>query len=256
MAGLVVAFSGCTVTTTVSVSEPAPGRGTVAVSVKLDRSALAEVGGLEPLRSQLSAGDLRAAGWTVTDPAATPDGGAVVSARHPFTDQADAGRLVADIAGPNALKVTLRRHRTFWHTDYLLTGGVDLTCGLKCFGDSGLQAATGSPVGVDPGALSSSTGEQPASVFLFGLEVQLPGQVQATNAPAREGGTLRWTPVLGRTLTLTARTSALNEGAVIGVAAGGGGALLVLVALAVLLLVRRRRRRRAARVPETVTPTP
>lgn len=260
---LVAAFSGCTVATTVSVSEPSPGVGTVAVSVALDRSALAAVGGLAGLRSELSVGDLSAAGWTVTGPTATAAGGAVVMARHPFAHEADVGPLLSEVAGPGVYNVSLRRHRTFWHTYYRLSGGVDLRCGLDCFGDSGLRAATGSPVGVDPGPLAAAAGEQPSSVFRFSLQAALPGRIQSTNASARRGGTLGWTPVLGRALTLAASSSTLNEGAVVTVAGGGAGVVLVLVALVVVLFVRRRRRRRRRRrsqagaggAGETVTPS-
>lgn len=255
---LALTFSGCTVATRVSLSEPSAGRGTVTVSVSLDRSALAAFGGLAALRSDMATADLAAAGWTLTGPAATPDGGAVVSAHHPFTNQADVGPLLSQVAGPGVFRVSLRRHHTFWHTEYQLDGRVDLSCGLGCFGDLALGAATGSPVGVDPGALSAAAGQPPSSVFKFSLDARLPGRLQSTDASSRQDGTVGWTPALGRTLTLAARSSAVNEGAVAAVAGAGAALLLAVVGVGVLLLVRRRRRRGSGSGSEpaakTVTP--
>ena len=240
--------AGCTVATTVSVSEPSPGQGTVGVSVLLDRSALESMGGLTAFRSQLSVGDLRSAGWSVTGPSGTPDGGAVVSASHPFSNPLEAARLLSDVAGEKAFRLTLSSRHTFWHTYYQLAGTVDLTCGLGCFGDSGLRSATGSPLGVDPAPLQAASGQQPASVFKFSLQTRLPGRVEAAgNAARRPDGTLEWAPALGRVVAVSASSSALNEGAVAGVAGGGGALILVVLVTALWLMLRRRRRRPVGR---------
>jgi hypothetical protein len=257
-AGLVAALlGGCRVATSVAVSEPEPGHGSVSVTVTLDSSALAALGGLAALRSQLSAGDLEAAGWSMTGPAPAPGGGAVVSATHGFGPDSEADQLISEIAGPGRFGLVLRSHRTFWYTYYGLSGAVDLRCGLECFGDTGLRAATGSPLGVDPGAVSaaagSAGGSAGGSAFTFSVGARLPGRLEATDSPARQGGVLVWTPQLGRSLTVSARTRTVNQGTVVAVIGAAGVVLVALASWLSVRLVRRRRRRREA-VREVVTP--
>ena len=230
--------------TRVSLTERSPGHGTVAVSVDLDRAALAAVGGLSALRSELAAQDLLAAGWSVTGPAGSPGGGATVAVQHGFESDAEAGRLMSDVAGAKVFGVRLTSHRTFWRTSYRLTGKVDLTCGVDCFGDAGLRTATGSTVGVDPGALSAGAGQQPSSVLRFSVEARLPDGVRSADGTVRPDRSVVWTPQLGQVVSLSATSSGLNTGAVAVVAAGGVALLVAVAGLAVWLVWGRRRRRR------------
>lgn len=227
--------TGCRVTTDVSVAEPSPGSGSVAVRVTLDSDALAAVGGLAALRAQLARADLTAAGWSVDGPVATVAGGATIVATHRFENEPDASQLLAQIAGPGRFRLSLGSHDTFWHTEHRLVGRVDLTCDLECFGDSGLAAVTGSALGVDPGSERRSA----ARDFPFSLEAQLPGGVHAANGQ-RRGATLVWTPVLGQAIAVSAETETLNTASVVGVAVAGG---IVVLAAGGTTLWRRRRRR-------------
>ena len=237
-------------TTDVSVAESSPGSGSVAVRVTLDATALAAAGGVAGLRSQLAVADLTAAGWSVAGPAAAA-GGATILVTHRFQREADASRLLAEIAGPGRFDLRLTSHDTFWHTEHRLAGSVDLTCDLECFGDSGLAAVTGSALGVDP----SSERAAAARDFPFSLTARLPGGVGATNAERRQGATLAWTPVLGTAVAVAAETETLNTASVIGVAAAGGVVVLAAGGSGLWLGRRRRRRRRAAAVlGEAVTP--
>ena len=243
---LACGFSGCTVATRVSLSEPTPGRGDLTVAVTLDRSALSAVGGLQALRSQISLHDLTASGWVVTGPTRSPGGGAVLTVRHPFGSDSEADRLLSDVAGNGVFRLALTSHRTFWRTSYRLAGKVDLSCGVACFGDAALKSATGSPVGVDPAALAARSGQPASSVLRFALEARLPGAAHAPGATRTAGGALQWTPALGRTVQVFATSSTLNRGRVAAVAAGAGAALVAVAAYAWLILARRRRPGRAA----------
>ena len=98
-AALVAALTGCRVQTQVVIDQAPSGRGVVTVSVSLDRSALAAIGGTPALAAQLQTADLRAAGWTVTGPGAGPGSTTVVSASHSYATPAQASALVADLAG-------------------------------------------------------------------------------------------------------------------------------------------------------------
>ncbi len=237
--------------TTVTVSEPSPGRGTVMVTVTLDRAAVNAAGGLNTLRSDLSLHDAAAAGWVVSGPAAAPGGAVAVTASHAFTDAAAVGPLVSQIAGPGVFRLALTSHRTFWHTTYSLAGVVDLRCGVGCFGDQGLKSVSGSAVGVDAGALAVESGQSQTSLFTFSFHGRLPGRLVGARA-----GSLSWTPQLGRVSTVAASSQTLNTGSVALVAGGGGGlVVLVIVALSVVLVRRRRKRRRPTASAEAVTPS-
>ena len=222
------------------------GHGTVVVSVSLDPSALAAIGGQAALAAQLKDTDLVDAGWRVTEPAAGIGSSTVITASHPFSSPAQAGALVADLAGNGSqrpFQLNLATHHSFWRTSTSLTGRVNLTCGLDCFGDSGLKAATGSTAGVDAGPLEKSSGEQPDQVFGFSVLARLPGSVNHTNAASHLGGRAEWTPHLGQTLDLTATTEALNWTRVIAAAVVVG----LIVVVPIVVLIRRRWRRRGPR---------
>jgi hypothetical protein len=250
---MMVLASGCQVATTVSVSEPSPGRGSVTVAVALDRAALAALGGLDALRSELSVSDLESAGWAVTGPTGRIDGSAAVSASHPFTNPSQVGGLMAQIAGAGVFRVTLVSHRSFWHTDYRLAGAVDLRCGVNCFGDTGLQSATGNPLGFDPGALAFAEHQTAESALTFDLGGVLPGRVVSTNGRRGPNGSQSWAPQLGQVVTLSATSQTLNEGSVVLTSVAGGVALVILLGGTAVILIGWRRRR-SRRRPLTVTP--
>jgi hypothetical protein len=261
-----LALTGCQVHTQISVDETGPGQGLVRVSVSLDRSALAAIGGAPALAAQLQDADLVAAGWTVTGPAPGPGSTTVVSASHPFSSPAQASALVAELAGSGPagsrpFRLSWTQRHSFWRTDTALTGTVDLSCGIACFGDSGLTSALGFPTGVNAGALAAASGEQPGQVFTFSVDARLRGSLVHTNAVSRPDGSLQWTPRLGQRLELTATTRTWHSGRIVAVSVAGGVLILLALALAGWWWWRRRRRRRRAQhrrgsrqLEETVSP--
>jgi hypothetical protein len=249
---LLAGLTGCQVNTRIAVSEGAGGRGVVAVTITLDASALAAVGGQAALTAQLQDADLVAAGWAIAGPKAGPGSTTVISVSHPFTTPAEASTLVGDLAGAGPadsrpFRLTLSRHQSFWRTDTTLKGTVDLTCGLDCFGDSGLSRALGSPVGVNPGPLESASGQNPDQVFTFSVTARLTGSLVSTNASSQPGGLLQWTPRLGQVLPLAAVTRSWNESRIKAFAIGAGVLVIVVIGLLSFFIYRWRRRRRRRR---------
>jgi hypothetical protein len=225
--------------------------------VSLDRPALAAVGGLKALTAELQDADLTAAGWTVTGPVPGSDGGAAVSARHDYTSPAQASALIAELAGSGPaegrpFRLSLARQRSFWRTETVLSGTVDLTCSLACFGDSGLTSALGFPTGVDARSLAAAAGQSPDRVFTFSLDTRLRGSVIKSNAVSLPGGGLQWTPRLGQRLQLAAVVRTWNTGHIVAVSVIAGGLLLICVGLVIFWWWRRRRRRRERRQGERV----
>ena len=268
-------MTGCSVATRVTMTVDPSGRGTVAVTVILDQAAVDAVGGVAHLQSELAVRDLEAAGWSVTGPIAQGSrgsgavahqagaGGAIITVSHGFSGFSQAQSLVSEVAGPGVFQLQLASQKSYWHTSFQMTGSVDLRCGIQCFGDAGLRAATGSSVGVDPGALSTKTGQSAGSVFTFQFDGHLPGQVHAgAGGTVGPGGSVLWTPVLGQKVVLSARSQSLNQSAVDEVGAGVAILLLVVAGFTFWRIGRWVRRRLPARhtpqhrkhAKETVTP--
>jgi hypothetical protein len=248
-AALVALLTGCQVHTQVVVYQAPSGQGMVAVSVSLDASALAAIGGRQALAAQLQDADLKAAGWTVTGPEPGPGSSTVVAASHGYNTPAQAGQLVAELAGSGPLegpgrlfRLSVEKRHSFWRNDTVLQGEVNLTCGLACFGDSGLTRALGFPTGVNPVSLAATAGERPDQVFTFSFDTRLPGRLVGSNGTRIPDGSVRWTPRLGQRLQLAALTRTWNTGHIVGASVIGGVVILVLGS-ATYWWVRRRRRR-------------
>ena len=215
----------------------------------MDPAAVQAVGGSAALASQLDVSDLESAGWKVSGPSPGPGASTVISASHAYSNPTEAAQLVADLAGSGPagsrpFKLAISRRSSFWHVYTDLAGTVDLTCGLNCFGDSGLQSSLGSPIGFNPAPLIAQSHQDPSQVFSFVLNARLPGKVASTNASANERGVLTWTPRLGQTLVLSASTQDLNWDHLIAVFVLAGVLLLALIVVGALTWRSRRRRRR------------
>lgn len=245
---LCLVLSACQVTTRVAITTNRGGSGVVAVTVSLDPAALAAVGGL----GQLQAADLRQAGWSVGAPRPLPGGGASVTASKPFAAPGQLAPIMASLAGsgPDStrpFRLTMVRHHSLWSSHTALRGTIDLRCGTGCFGDSGLQAQTGSPIGVNPGQITAQTGATAAQGLAFTLAVTEPGHVESTDATVRHGGQLEWTPTLGRTTEIGVTTTSWNTSTIVITLVAAGLLMVVLVTTVWLWWGRRRRRQRRRR---------
>jgi hypothetical protein len=258
-------LTGCQVHTQISINETAPGHGVVGVSVSLDQSAVAAIGGAPALAAQVQDADLVAAGWKVTGPVPGPGSTTVVSASHEFTSAAQASALVAELAGSGPagnrpFRLSLTQRHGFWRTDTALTGTVDLSCGVACFGDSGLTSALGFPTGVNPGSLAAAAGERPDQVFTFSVDARLRGSLVSTNGVSSSDGALQWQPRLGQRLELAAVTHTWRSGRIVVASVTAGLVVVFAVAGGIYWWRRRRRRRRGQhhrrgrRLPEAVAP--
>ena len=252
-------LAGCRVDTRVSVVENTGGGGTVAVAVTMDAATVDALGGQTELAKQLRYADLQAEGWTVSGPTLLQGGGASVTASHGFSGGAQLSDLMSALAGDSSshpFRLRLSHSGGFWTDRTALTGAVDLRCGLGCFGDPGLRASLGNPLGVSPQPLEGAAGESPTKVFSFELALRVPGHVDSStgNPAVARDGTLTWSPPLGSEVVVGAVSQSVDWAHVILVAVLAG---LVLIAAGGGLGWRtvRRRRRRALPGEDAVEPS-
>lgn len=229
---LLLALSGCRVGVHVGVDTRADGTGTVRAVVTLDRDAAARI---PDLATQLRTDDLTRAGWRVTGPSSTADGGVTVEASHPFRSGDEERRLVEQLSGPTGpfRDFRLRRTRSFLRTTTRFSGTVDLSAGAAGFSDPQLTQRLGSPFGVDEAALEKELGSALSRLFEVEVAARLPGSV-TSNAPTRAANGAVWRPKLGERAVLRASSSRLNVTNIVLAAAS------VLLALAFVAIVVRR----------------
>jgi hypothetical protein len=229
VAAAFVLLTGCKLSIAVGVDAHSDGSGVVRAVVTLDKEAadrLANSGG------RLEAGDLKKAGWTVTGPTKQRDGGATLVATKPFATPAELGPVIDEVAGSRHPlgKFTLVRHRSFARTRMTFSGVVDLSGGVKAFGDDRLKEQTGADIGLDLVELERQAGVALNRFFSVQVAVRLPGSVSA-NAPSKAGNGAVWRPKLGERAELTAAASQLDTRKVglLGLAGASGIALIALL---------------------------
>jgi hypothetical protein len=242
VAAAAVLLTACQATIRVGINANQDGGGTISASVLLDREATQAI---PDLGQQLRTSDLLRAGWSVKGPTPVGGGGTMVTATKSYRTPTEALQIVNDLSGPTGPfhDFHLRQQHSFFSTKTVFSGRVDLTCGLRCFGDAQLQQQLGADLGLDPAKLQQQSGVILNRVFRFEVAVRLPGSLQSSNAPTEAGNGAVWTPKLGDKATLNASARAINTTRIALVAAGA----VVVVAVVVLLVVRRRRGRRARR---------
>lgn len=229
-----LSLGACQVTTSVGVDAKADGSGVVRATVTLDAEAAKEAGDLS---GRLRVDDLKASGWRISGPTATPDGGQAVSAAKPFATPAEATTIVEQLSGADGpfRDFTLTRSRSFLKTRTTFKGRVDLSKGLASFSDPSLRERLGgSDLGFDPAALEGRLGRQLARIFPVKVAVRLPGDV-TSNATTDAVNGAQWSPSFGENVVLTAEAEQWNTRTI----AAAAVALLAALALVFVLLRRR-----------------
>jgi hypothetical protein len=206
------------------------GSGTVAVTLVLDRQAVAVVG------DHVGVSDLRAQGWSVTGPARAQGGSEALTVAHPFRDPGEATALLSRLGEPWHLTVT-RGQGTF-HSSVGVHGSVDLRGGIDALAGAiaGLPAGSAAALA----AVARSGGTVPA--FSVQLVVSLPGPPSHVAGPARlSGTTATWDLPIGQDVVVAVSSRRADAAAERWLAAAGVLALAFVAVIAVeSVLVRRR----------------
>ena len=237
----------CRVDVRVALDSDPDGGGTVRAHATLDEDAVTQLVGraagtppdVDPA-TRIKVDDLRAAGWAVTGPTTTPDGGLEVVATHDYDDAGEAVDLLEDLGGaaPDGpfRDLELTQERGFFKTTTTFSGTVDLTAGLGAFTDPELREALAAtpeaPLGITAEQLEQRFGATLGEMLGLRVDVRLPGDAEATTER----------PALGRRVDVEASAERWNVRNLVALAVATTSAL----ALGGLLAARRLGRHRSA----------
>ncbi|MDQ1422797.1 MAG: hypothetical protein QOD72_295 [Acidimicrobiaceae bacterium] len=206
----VLLLSGCRLTANVTVTMNADGSGVVSVDLVADADLLAKA---PSAVSDLRLDDARQAGWEVTGPAPTADGGSSMRLAKPFHTAAEAEAVVAELNGPQGPLRDMRfaRSVSFARVDITVSGTVQWDGGLAAFSDAALANVLGRPPLEQEVAASGVAAEDALAMT---VTLKLPGKVSGNGRNADDGA-VTWSPVLragGRT-EIEAHSSVIDRGA-------------------------------------------
>lgn len=241
---LVLGTAACQINVHLSTSVERDGSGLFSLRFVIDKELvdLARNSGEDPFEAlNTFPEELTKTGWRFTR--STEGGGLAISVERPFRDPDDLNRalqqlerVAADQQGPMArfFRFRVTRSSGFLRTRTAIDGTIDLS-------SSGLLGEAGLPKESQE-SLQTLIQQAASEFFTFSLRANLPGGVSSTKGdPGRvDGGSVEWSPRLGRTLSFRAESSAYNP-----VALGTiGGPVVLLLLLAGFMVVRRGRSRR------------
>lgn len=184
----VVVLSACRVETVVTLDVNENGSGTLSVVTTADADVVAQAPGLA---DDLSFEDVKAAGWNVSVPLTTTDGGLQVSTSHHFSTPDEATLLMSQLSGVYGPFKEMHLVRTGKDTDstWTLTGKLEANGGLDAFADPALLKT----IGASPYAATLTNSQldigQAASIQ---FRAYLPGSIESTTG-VNSLGYQQWT---------------------------------------------------------------
>ncbi len=248
----VMLLAACHVDTTVDITMADDGTGKITVTAIADADVVDQAPGLA---QDLRFDDATTAGWTVTGPTDTADGGLRVELSHEFTSPEEATALLQSINGTGGPlhSVTIDRVVAEDGTTVSLAGSLRID-GLAAFADPEVLGAIGATPYAEQVAASSASPSEAVGVT---VRAALPGKITSATGTI-EGGTVSWiVPLDGSQLDL-ATTAKDDHGTakIWGVAANV--ALIALIAWCAIAaafiawVVKQRKRRSRARRTRTL----
>jgi hypothetical protein len=243
-----VVLTSCRVDSDVSLTVKPNGTGNVTVVVTADAVIVAKA---PNLKTDIRVDDLTAAGWKVSDPVDTQDGGVSITLQHPFSGPIEATAILNEINGTRGPLKQLVVARTGKDTNstWTLAGKLEVNGGLEAFSDDGtLDLLGGAPYIGEFNASGLDIGKVVGVTF----NATLPGVVDSTTGIQKDG-VITWRVPMDGTPTDIA-TATTNVDVASSISRVGRVLLLGLLVLwaigtAVLLLLVINARNRRPRTP-------
>jgi hypothetical protein len=249
---LVMLLAACRVDTTVDITMGEDGSGHITVTAVADADVVNQAPGLaEDLRFD----DAKAAGWTVSEPSSTSDGGLRVELTHTFSNPEEATALLQSIngAGGPLHNVEVTRQVDDGGTTVNIKGSLRID-GLAAFADPDVLAAVGATPYAEQ-VVASTAG--PNDAVHVTVQAHLPGKLTSATGTVADG-TVSWlVPLDGSQLDMTT-TGADDHSTQKMWGIASNAALIGLVVWCLLAaafiawVVRQRKRRSHRRSPQVV----
>ena len=234
-----LACAACEINVELITTVDRDGGGRFSLRFLIDKELvdLARNAGEDPFAALACPAELTTAGWTCGR--SSEGGGLEISLERAFESPDEFNRamdelerIAAEQEGPTAqfFALTIERESGFLKTRSVVEGSVDLTS-TGVLGNASEESRA---------ALEAIITQAAGEFFKFRLRVELPGEVSAPSGDPDgiDGGTVTWTPQLGKTLTFRAESAAYNAASLAVV----GAPVLVLLLLLGWTLIRRKRR--------------
>ena len=195
-------LTSCRVDSVVTLDVEPDGSGTLAIVTTADAEVVAKY---PNLASELSFDDAKAAGWSVSDVATTPEGAMQVRVAHNFVNPEEATDLLGQLSSEFGPFKDLVLTRTGKDTDstWNLVGKLQVNDGLKAFADPQLLTT----IGASPfQATLANSGLDIGQAVGVTFNLKLPGEIESTTGIFKFG-TVQWNAAFdGSTQDLTTTT--------------------------------------------------
>ncbi len=195
-------LTSCRVDSVVTLDVEPDGSGTLAIVTTADAEVVAKY---PNLASELSFDDAKAAGWSVSDVATTPEGAMQVRVAHHFVNPEEATDLLGQLSSEFGPFKDLVLTRTGKDTDstWNLVGKLQVNDGLKAFADPQLLTT----IGASPfQATLANSGLDIGQAVGVTFNLKLPGEIESTTGIFKFG-TVQWNAAFdGSTQDLTTTT--------------------------------------------------
>jgi len=185
----VVGLAACRVDTEVTAVVNPDGSGAISVKITADADVVAS----EPsLAKDFKVDDLATAGWVVTGPVSTADGGLTVLLAHPFANLAEANEILASLSGPDGpvLEPMLAARSAEGEVHWTFVGSLDFSKGLTSVADQDLVAAVGRTPWLQEIAARQLT---PTDVASITFRMTLPGVAASGSGASTASASNEWT---------------------------------------------------------------
>lgn len=243
-----VVLSSCRVDSVVSIVVERDGSGSLELLLTADNDIVNQA---PRLSTDLDFADMVAAGWTVTGPESTDDGGLRVLLSHAFDNETQASALLTQINGNRGpfRDVRITREGKSRDSVWKLTGRLEVTGGLQAFADDQLLQV----VGATPYEETvKEAGLDLGKALSLQVNVTLPGKVQSTTGFPQDG-VLTWRVATdGTPVDLSTTTNEVDVAGTLGGILSFVARALLVVWLAVIGWVGLRVWRRQSRRPRYV----
>ena len=195
-------LTSCRFDSIVTLDVEPDGSGTLAIVTTADAEVVAKY---PNLASELSFDDAKAAGWSVSDVATTPEGAMQVRVAHHFVNPEEATDLLGQLSSEFGPFKDLVLTRTGKDTDstWNLVGKLQVNDGLKAFSDPQLLTT----IGATPfQATLTNSGLDIGQAVGVTFNLKLPGEIESTTGISKFG-TVQWNAAFdGSTQDLTTTT--------------------------------------------------